>query len=254
MKKDSHIKEIDQKKSYLSNLMSRLDKIIQRWGDLDDSDKKHKINFILPIVQVASSMDAFLEINRDMIGDVYEQKVHLQDALKGFGEEYRRIYGVDITKMGTSDFAPEVMVKIQGISEGKDKLDEKTYNALLQEGYKYEHAHSKVMFNYGKMLRDIYNKCPEEEKKRINSWDIYEFLENTNDIFNVSENSRYFPKDDLENHALLNQLSNYQINLQTIPRFLMDDREVDKYFDTPSTGKKYVLSNKKRDTQLDSPF
>jgi hypothetical protein len=71
----------------LNLLQNHLRETYQKWSALSDSNKKQKINLILPFIQLNSYLDAIA------------QNENSRHELEDFGNEYERIYGVNIREI-----------------------------------------------------------------------------------------------------------------------------------------------------------
>ncbi len=96
------------------------------------------------------------------------------------------------------------------------------------------------MFNYGSFLERTRDTSLDEERKTEiigqiqdlkNSKDPAEFLSLLSEInrnFELEKYSAAIPKDDLENHALLNQMTSYALNLIQVSQVLLDENSLTK--------------------------
>ena len=212
----------------LNLLQNRLHETYQKWSALSDSNKKQKINLILPFIELSSYLG------------VIDPNGNSHSYLEDFGNEYERIYGVNIREMVKSDIAPELLTRIKETQEQGEKLNEEEKSQLLQYKDKYIHAHNRVMFNYGSFLERTRDTSLDEERKTEiigqiqdlkNSKDPAEFLSLLSEInrnFELEKYSAAIPKDDLENHALLNQMTSYALNLIQVSQVLLDENSLTK--------------------------
>jgi len=212
----------------LNLLQNHLRETYQKWSALSDSNKKQKINLILPFIQLNSYLDAIA------------QNENSRHELEDFGNEYERIYGVNIREMNKSDIAPQLLARIEETQERGEKLNQEEQSQLLQYEDKYIHAHNRVMFNYGSFLKIARDNSVDEPKKEEISNQIQtlkntenpaEFLPLLSEInrnFELEKYSAAIPKDDLENHALLNQMTSYALNLAQTSQILLDENSFTK--------------------------
>jgi len=212
----------------LNSLQNHLHKTYEKWKDLDDSNKKQKINLILPFIQLNSYLNLIAPSENS------------HNNIKDFGAKYQRIYGVNISEMNNSDIAPQLLARIEEIQEQGGKLSAEEQSQLLQYEDKYIHAHNRVMFNYGSFLKIARDNSVDEPKKEEISNQIQtlkntenpaEFLSLLSEInrnFELEKYSAAIPKDDLENHALLNQMTSYALNLAQTSQILLDKNSLDK--------------------------
>ncbi len=104
----------------LNLLQNRLHETYQKWSALSDPDKKQKINLILPFIELSSYLG------------VIDPNGNSHSYLEDFGNEYERIYGVNIREMVKSDIAPELLTRIKETQEQGEKLNEEEKSQLLQ--------------------------------------------------------------------------------------------------------------------------
>src|SRR5262249_48834793 len=119
------------------------------------------------------------------------------------------------------------------------------------------HAHSRILFNYGIFLRKIYDhldpKNPLDLEKRQNILELIikfkscnnltkavEIIAEINKAFELETSSVLFIKDDLENHALLNQITTYSQNLTILLRTVLNDELLEKAEQSFDVEKKKV--------------
>lgn len=212
----------------LNLLQNRLHETYQKWSALSDPDKKQKINLILPFIQLNSYLN------------IIAPSENSRHELEDFGNEYERIYGVNIREMHNSDIAPELLARIGEIQEQGGKLSAEEQSQLLQYEDKYVHAHNRVMFNYGSFLEIAHNSSVDKVRKKEvidkiealenteNSAEFLSLLSEINRNFELEKYSAAIPKDDLENHALLNQMTSYALNLIQASEVLLDENSLTK--------------------------
>lgn len=200
----------------IQTVINNLQQIYQTWLGLSDESKKKKINQILPFINLVSYLDGLFEVA------ALPQNQELKEILEDFSYRYQDLLGTDITKMQASDFSPEMMKDFEKIQSGKSTANEATKIIIASKWIKYEHAHSRVMFNYGRMLKTIQDERPaianglKQKAAELLTGanpDITALLFEINEQFNIEQNAEAFAKDDLENHALLNQSTNYKNHL-----------------------------------------
>ena len=88
----------------------QLTTILQAWNELEEGSQKKSINFISEFILSASLFQKFS-------GDE-----NLKTQLTSFQENYKNIFGSDLTKLGTSDLSPEnveILNKIKQIDDEK---------------------------------------------------------------------------------------------------------------------------------------
>ena len=220
----------------LENRISQLTTILQAWNELGEDSQKKSINFISEFILSASLFQKFS-------GDE-----NLKTQLTSFQENYKNIFGSDLTKLGTSDLSPEnveILNKIKQIDdekierstkrekissflEQKDKSIQTFRKSLITESMdKYIHAHFKVMRNYGNFIEHLETNLNSEQKQKFNKLkttlsttkDEKEFfkhlvlLNNCADIPSNFEKLSKFRIDGLEEHTLINQGTLYRAYL-----------------------------------------
>ena len=137
----------------LQNRISQLTTILQAWNELEEDSQKKSINFISEFILSASLFQKFS-------GDE-----NLETQLTSFQENYKNIFGSDLTKLGTLDLSPEnveILNKIKQIDdekierstkrekissflEQKDKSIQAFRESLITESMdKYPNAHVKI--------------------------------------------------------------------------------------------------------------
>lgn len=216
--------------SHFATFEERLETIIGQWLKLEDEQAKEKINLILPFIQVASQQIALSKISGTASS--------LETLLGAVHKKYGTLFSQDLAAMGYSDIPPHLMARITEIQQNAsaDPLSTAERAELLSYDEKYSHAHSKVMFNYGSFMETVFPALTAERQKEIRNniatlstiEDPEEFqalLVAINKSFEVENNSALIAKDDLENHALLNQMSNYDQHVADISRKLLNPEQ-----------------------------
>jgi hypothetical protein len=218
----------------LQNRTSQLTTILQAWNELGEDSQKKSINFISEFILSASLFQKFS-------GDK-----NLETQLTRFQENYKKLFGSDLTKLGTSDLSQKnvgILNKINEIDlqkielpEKKEKISslfaEKRLNIqkfrekLLAESLdKYSHAHFKVMRNYGDFIEHLEANLDSEKKKEFHNLKTKlstaenekEFFKNLVLLNNCADIPTNFDKlttkfgiDGLEEHTLINQGTLYR--------------------------------------------
>lgn len=233
----------------LNLLQTNLETIYDQWSSSDTEFKKQKINLILPVVQLAS----------------YLTKLNLADGtkiLENFSDSYTNLYQQDITKLGVSDITPKLLERVTEVQHQGPKLTASETTELLKYENKYIHAHSRVMFNYGDFLQQIEpqlsseNRSAIEQRKSLirsssNGEAVLLNLTQLNAEFDLEKHSRLIAKDDLENHALLNQITNLGLNISQISESLLDETRFEKMRQTfASQATKFQVKRTTPDSDL----
>ena len=207
-------------------LQNRLETIYGQWASSDEASKKQKINLILPVVQLAGYL-------------AHLSPTHNSEILEDFANNYQKLYQQDITRLETSDIAPKLLARVAEVQQQGPKLTKAETNELLQYEDKYIHAHSRVMFNYGNFLKQIHPQLSSEKQELIeqrksiihdskNGAEVLLNLTQINSEFDLEKHSGSIAKDDLENHALLNQITNLGLNIAQISESLLDENRFEK--------------------------
>ena len=225
----------------LQNRISQLSTIIHAWNELEEGSQKKSINFISEFIESASLLQ---KLSGDEI---------LASELNLFNKNYNKIFGSDLTKLGTSDLSPEnvkILNEIKKIENDKNnKLPEKRgkiSSLLRQEGFsiqtfrqkliaesenKYPNAHVKVSWNYGNFIEHIGENLSPEKKEKFNNLktelattendqEFYEKLVLLNKIADIPANfdklKTKFGLDGIEEHTLINQGTQYRGKLDVV--------------------------------------
>lgn len=210
----------------LNLLQTNLETIYDQWAASDAESKKQKINLILPVVQLASYLTNLNLANGSKI-------------LADFAGTYENLYGQDITRLGISDISPALLGRVTEVQIQGSKLTPTETDELLKYENKYIHAHSRVMFNYGDFLQQIEPQLSNEKRSVIeqkksvirgsrSGEEVLLNLAQINSEFDLEKHSRLIAKDDLENHALLNQITNLGLNISQISESLLDPTRFEK--------------------------
>jgi hypothetical protein len=225
--------------NFLTKRINQLHQIISAWNSLDPKIKKDSINLVMPFIQSASLIS------------VISLSENLADELEVFRKNYLELFQCDISKLGASDLSEESTLLLNEIAasadnehQKKDFIDDSISglrNRLIAElDHKYQNAHARISFNYGRftllIAENIKNNSDEnidlttnlitnpliadtlrslEESK--NDQDFFTVLVDFNNKISISENfsllRETFNLDGLEEHTAINQASLYQANL-----------------------------------------
>ncbi len=232
-------------------LQDRLEETYNTWSSLDLETQKQKINLILPLIQIQSYITTLQKISDSQSEKNLGAIARGSDILENFRTKYKELYKQDLAEMGSSDFPPETLDRIKEIQriEATETVEERDElrDIILQYDDKYPHAHSRVMFNYGSFLQTIFDhKLTPDQKidiqeslSQLNAEKINPLsaLVEINKKFEIQKNSGVIVKDDLENHALLNQMNSYSQHIAALPAILLDEARyptIEKAFSAPS--------------------
>ncbi len=224
----------------LENRISQLTTILQAWNELGEDSQKKSINFISEFILSASLFQKFSDDE------------NLKTQLTSFQENYKNIFGSDLTKLGTSDLSPknvQILNQIKEIDNGQKELATKREDviALLeQKGFtlksfrkilieesddKYPNAHVKISWNYGNFIDHIGQNLSPEKKEEFeklktelatteDDQEFYKKLALLNQIADIPANfdklKTKFGVDGIEEHSLINQGTQYRANLDVI--------------------------------------
>ena len=208
----------------INQLEQRLQAVYNSWAQLSNQDRRKKINLIFPFIQIASYLD-FIKGGSDVAKEI----------LTNFKEQYQEFYKQDLTQLNASDINSSLMQRMEQaqLPDGP-KLNIQEIDEVISHKRKYIHAHSRILFNYGSFLAQVMQADGRDDIAEIAA-DIKKIVEGTNDetftnaliaLNRKCQLERYssiLPKDDLENHALLNQMSSYLQNIAQFPHLLLDD-------------------------------
>jgi hypothetical protein len=216
----------------------QLTSILQAWNDrLSVEQKRNSINFIIPLIESASLLESI------------SRNASLRSQLDNFRTNYEAALGADISKLGASDLSQksvQILAEVKKIENSELALEEKRLEVkkvLAAEGlsltdfrsqllgevdHKYQHAHSRVSWNYGNFIQRIFDSSNPEKKAKfsdlineINSQEneelFFERLVEMNSLadipasFDLLKDS--FQIDGIEEHTAINQGTLYRANL-----------------------------------------
>lgn len=206
------------------SLQNRLLETFRIWNQFNHNEQKQKINLIMPFVQLASYLERI------------EPNLELTENLRNFATTYQDLYQQDLRQMASSDFSNEIFSAIAESQKTKTKISDEIRNKILQYNDKYVHAHNRVMFNYGAFLQQSFAQLTADQQLEIQDKvtqikttedpeNLLKLLEELNQDFALEKNSAVLEKDDLENHALLNQMTTYNSHIAQISAILLDDEK-----------------------------
>ena len=216
---------------------AQLISILQAWNSLSKTQQQDSINLIIPLIESASLME------------VISKNQALRTQLDNFRTKYEESLGADIAQLGASDLSTksvELLAEIKKIENSDLELDSKrsavkeflkSQNFTLQAfrekllaevDHKYQHAHSRVSWNYGKFIKEIYNNSNPEKKSQFsdlineivsqeNEGMFFEKLVEMNRLADIP--ARFdllkdaFNIDGIEEHTAINQGTLYRANL-----------------------------------------
>ncbi len=197
MKSPQNNQEVVQ--SLFSQQINLLATIYDKWQKLEPKNKLARIDFILPFVSLAGVLCVLDDSKNE----------DLQNIRKDFKEFYEKNHPLPL-QWQSSDFSDEIKKKLQKISDSPNEIMSATLiDDLMLYAEKYRHAHFVAQF----YLQDILS----EEHKKIKIENKENFLETIQQIsneINKKLQSKFASPDDLERHALLNQLSGFLQSLQ----------------------------------------
>ena len=208
--------------------------ILSAWNQLDAKTKQDSINLVMPLTEGAS---LFSKISPHQ---------SLEEELRNFRHNYEEIYGKDIDTLSASDFSPssmellEKIYKLEQISNISVNEKRQLINAELKENnieltdfrkqlldeldHKYQHAHARISFQYGKLADAILNARGGALSEKF---DQLKEIENEQEFFstlvdlikeidipgNFDLLKESFGIDGIEEHTAINQGTLYRANL-----------------------------------------
>ncbi|MBL6664545.1 MAG: hypothetical protein ISQ34_01740 [Rickettsiales bacterium] len=237
----------------LSKFNQQLIDIYNAWKNLSENDRKRKINLILPIIQIVSISQSLGNAHNELTpihnpelekkipgeyADFYKnpnQTNSIISVLRDFHQFYQESYGQDIAKTNHSDFTETLRSKIDKLQNNVITSTQELEDEIISYSDKYIHAHSRIMLNYGEFLYKIIKTQRIAIRQLIYQTQTTdnenEFISKIQTLIrdlNLEEHYRIIEGylDDLENHALLNQMSNWLENALTIPKLILQERHV----------------------------
>ncbi|MBM5781814.1 MAG: hypothetical protein FJ368_00140 [Pelagibacterales bacterium] len=238
--------------SVLKNRQDQLKDIIAGWNSLEAEVKRKSINLIIPFIESAS-----------LISELTSSEA-LKQELQSFAFNYQQIFGKDITSLKSSDFSAEVMRTLNQINEIDSKqqitLEEKRCQVedlfgvseavkefrrkLIEESdHKYQHAHSRISWNYGKFVRTILESQGKSLEQRSQELSVIEdekqffsSLVRLNNEVALADNFDVIKKnhgvDGIEEHTAINQGTLYRAGVDAARQI----REIESYVTSSSSS------------------
>ena len=190
---------------------TNLENIYQQWSQLEDpANKLARITAISPFVSLAGVL-----LKQNPNNEI------LQDIRNNFKEYYEKNHPRKL-EWESSDFNKALIDKLAQLSTEGGSITPDLLKALFSYQDKYKHAHFVASFNLVDVLDDIQ-------------------LDDSLDINKITTSIRQrlekeFEKpDDLERHALLNQLSSFLQDLQESKRIISDSEKTKEYITEQKT-------------------
>lgn len=187
--------------------ITNLNDIYQQWSQLEDP--KHKLSRITAILPFVSLAGVLLKQNPD------------NEILQNIRNDFKKYYDENHPKKlewKSSDFNQELIDKLAKSSTENNSITKDLLKELLPYQHKYKHAHFVASFN----LVDALDKPLDDIQEITKS--IRKRLE-----------KEFEKSDDLERHALLNQLSSFLQDLQENQRIISDSEKTKKYIKEQQT-------------------
>jgi hypothetical protein len=220
----------------LNTLRANISETYAAWEGLSDQEKRQKMNLIIPIIQVVSYLEHLQEAHSTAAAR-YDAPTGAtyHDILGKFRNDYQRIFDQDLALTKTSDISPALMARLtEAQSDPAKALTAAENEQLLSYDKKYIHAHSRSAFNYGRFLTETLPHLDEARRAKIqekliaiqdseDEQEVLSQLVSINKDFDLELHSAHLGKDDLENHALLNQMSNWLQHIAQIPQILLSE-------------------------------
>ncbi len=182
-----------------------LHSIYQQWQALDNpKDKLAIISAILPFVSLAGLL--LIKYPEDQI-------------LKEIRQDFKKYYEENHPKKlewQSSDFDKELIQKLATLSNQGEYINQELFEELYDYQHKYRHAHFVAYFYLVDTLKDL---------ELDNQTKIDTIIAKTKTRLETE-----FPNpDDLERHALLNQISDILQSLQQAQKFIHDSKKTADY-------------------------
>ena len=182
-----------------------LHSIYQQWQALDNpKDKLARISAILPFVSLAGLL--LIKYPEDQI-------------LKEIRQDFKKYYEENHPKKlewQSSDFDKELIQKLATLSNQGEYINQELFEELYDYQHKYRHAHFVAYFYLVDTLKDL---------ELDNQTKIDTIIAKTKTRLETE-----FPNpDDLERHALLNQISDILQSLQQAQKFINDSKKTTDY-------------------------
>ncbi len=201
------------------------------WKELEDNNPQQKrltLNHIMPIIALCSLLIAVMEVKEDPAkassrdeNDGSGVIETLREIMNDFEEYLQTIFPRFDSKLGNSDFSATDYQKIDQYNQrdGEKSLKDLQEMLAILDGKsdKYEHAHVRVVMNFGDLLRGANNK--EQIKVFLESLNIENFTnEHLLGLLKQLQGNVFKKSDDLEKHALLNQWSSWVDMIMKVSR------------------------------------
>ena len=217
----------------LSQRQEQLTSILQAWNSLPENIKRNSVNLVMSLIESASLLASI------------SPNTALEAQLETFKDNYNSLYNTDITALGASDFSPDSMLTLEQIHEIDqspeisaeekrklviDKLAQKGLtltefreNLLHELDHKYQHAHARVSWNYGKFADAILSERGGLQPYSANlstitdETEFFSQLVDLNKTIDIPGNfdllKARFGIDGIEEHTAINQGTLYRANL-----------------------------------------
>ena len=202
--------------NYLTTNLAKLND----WLKLDNNEKFQRLNYLLPIIQSLSLIKALYEIAE--LEDKQANINTITEKLTEFSKQFTDLEMINEKSLNTktSDFSAEEFKNLTELEVLSEKEIANLRNIIAQKNLKYENAHMKIAFNYGDFYQTSFNiqcdtnKREQKDKiiKAIKDDDAATLIKLAQEL-QLEHYTQYLQLDELENHAFLNQISNFSRNL-----------------------------------------
>ncbi len=217
----------------LSQRQDQITSILQAWNSLTPDIQKNSVNLVMSLIESASLLEKI------------SPNQALAQELENFKNNYNSLYRTDITALGASDFSPSSMLNLEEIhnidqlagksleekrrlvitklAEDGQTLPEFREKLLRELDHKYQHAHARVSWNYGKFADAILGK---QGGLQAHSAHLSAITDETDFFSQLVDLSRTidipgnfdllkarFGIDGIEEHTAINQGTLYRANL-----------------------------------------
>ncbi|MFZ8864724.1 MAG: hypothetical protein ACO2XZ_02490, partial [Rickettsiales bacterium] len=202
--------------NYLTTNLAKLND----WLQLDNNEKFQQLNYLLPIIQSLSLIKALYEIAE--LKDKQANINTITEQLTKFSTQFTDLEMINEKSLNTetSDFSAEEFENLTNLGVLSEEKIADLRNIIAQKNLKYENAHMKIAFNYGDFYQTSFDKqCDTNKKvqkdkiiKAIKDNDAATLIKLAQEL-QLEHYTQYLQLDELENHAFLNQISNFSRNL-----------------------------------------
>lgn len=220
-------------------IVDNLEYLYQIWTNLADKKARRKINYILPFINSASFLSGLIDVADFADESRVLISARLKKILDNFTQNYADFYQVNLLDVGWTDFSAAEFKQIEAVQKKEIEVDDDLRQKIARRVMKFEHAHSKIALNYALIIKSIAQAATREEKAREalrgalrdqarevftqieeKNCDINKIIEEFHNVLNIEANGDLVPFDNVEDEALLCQISNFRRNISSCLNFL----------------------------------